>query len=87
MIDIKKRTMERLSAYSPDCGDNSCRFATNKTGMRTNGGCRCMSTRSVLGAPTFEKLAAVQIQIIRELLDEIESLTKGNGSPTSTEKK
>jgi hypothetical protein len=24
-----------------DCGDNSCRYATNKTGMRTNGGCRC----------------------------------------------
>lgn len=24
-----------------DCGDNSCRFAKNKTGMRTNGGCRC----------------------------------------------
>lgn len=24
-----------------DCGDNSCHFAKNKTGMRTNGGCRC----------------------------------------------
>lgn len=24
-----------------DCGDNSCYFAKNKTGMRTNGGCRC----------------------------------------------
>lgn len=27
-----------------DCGDNSCRFATNKTGMRTNSGCRCRET-------------------------------------------
>ena len=26
-----------------DCGDNSCYFAKNKTGMRTNGGCRCLS--------------------------------------------
>ena len=26
-----------------DCGDNSCAFATNKGGMRTNGGCRCFS--------------------------------------------
>jgi hypothetical protein len=25
-----------------DCGDNSCLFATNKGGMRTNGGCRCI---------------------------------------------
>ena len=26
-----------------DCGDNSCRFAKNKSGMRTNGGCRCLN--------------------------------------------
>ena len=25
-----------------DCGDNSCEFAEHKTGMRTNGGCRCL---------------------------------------------
>ena len=25
-----------------DCGDNSCRFAQNKGGMRTNGGCVCL---------------------------------------------
>lgn len=25
----------------PDCGSNSCLYATNKGGMRTNGGCRC----------------------------------------------
>jgi hypothetical protein len=25
----------------PDCGDNSCLYATRKGGMRTNGGCRC----------------------------------------------
>lgn len=32
--------MEELRKYS-DCGDNSCRYAKNKGGMRTNGGCRC----------------------------------------------
>lgn len=26
-----------------DCGDNSCAFAKEKGGMRTNGGCRCFS--------------------------------------------
>lgn len=25
-----------------DCGDHSCRFAKDKSGMRTNGGCRCL---------------------------------------------
>jgi len=25
----------------PDCGDNSCRYRTEKRGVRTNGGCRC----------------------------------------------
>ena len=25
-----------------DCGDHSCRFAVDKSGMRTNGGCRCL---------------------------------------------
>lgn len=25
-----------------DCGDNSCRFAQTKGGMRTNGGCVCL---------------------------------------------
>lgn len=25
-----------------DCGDSSCIFATSRSGMRTNGGCRCL---------------------------------------------
>jgi len=25
----------------PDCGDNSCRYAPSKGGMRTNAGCIC----------------------------------------------
>ena len=28
-----------------DCGDHSCLYAMNKTGMRTNGGCRCSPKR------------------------------------------
>lgn len=28
---------------SLDCGDNSCKYAITKGGMRTNGGCRCLS--------------------------------------------
>ncbi len=38
--------IEVVSSYEVDrlnldCGDNSCRYAKEKTGMRTNGGCRC----------------------------------------------
>ena len=31
------------SLMEMDCGDSSCWFAQKKTGMRTNGGCRCLS--------------------------------------------
>jgi hypothetical protein len=35
LIDILKKL---------DCGDNSCYFAHDKNGMRTNGGCRCLTS-------------------------------------------
>jgi hypothetical protein len=38
----KKRIFDDFVVHhSIDCGDNSCRYATVKGGMRTNGGCRC----------------------------------------------
>ncbi len=37
-----QKAIELALNESPDCGDNSCRFALKKEGMRTNGGCRCM---------------------------------------------
>lgn len=37
-----------------DCGDNSCRFAVKKGGMRTNGGCRCLDRQP---APPFTMAA------------------------------
>lgn len=33
-----------------DCGDNSCAFATPRGGMRTNGGCRCLSKLQIHAA-------------------------------------
>lgn len=30
-----------MSMGDIDCGDNSCVFAWERRGMRTNGGCRC----------------------------------------------
>lgn len=35
----------RAASLDIDCGDSSCVFARNKTGQRTNGGCRCLDGR------------------------------------------
>ncbi len=36
-----ERAARAAKSKEQDCGDNSCRYAKNKGGMRTNGGCRC----------------------------------------------
>jgi septal ring factor EnvC (AmiA/AmiB activator) len=43
-----------------DCGDNSCIFATDKKGMRTNGGCRCIP-------PGQSKLSLKCQQMVQEI--------------------
>ena len=40
-LDTLRAAIEAAREYL-DCGDNSCRFALKKGGMRTNGGCRCI---------------------------------------------
>jgi hypothetical protein len=42
--DRYRRALVLLASL--DCGDNSCLFAKAKTGMRTNGGCRCLGART-----------------------------------------
>lgn len=40
--EILEKAKENSDSHvTLDCGDNSCSFAENKSGMRTNGGCRC----------------------------------------------
>lgn len=58
-------------AWIPDCGDNSCRFAIHKGGMRTNGGCRCIRNEDLIVRQFFYTFNPVQV---KELLDEIERL-------------
>lgn len=44
MNEQQKALVERVRRLPlPDCGDNSCRFATKRGGMRTNGGCSCLT--------------------------------------------
>ena len=45
-----------------DCGDHSCEFAENKTGMRTNGGCRCWEN---LGASNRTQLLKIRLHVSR----------------------
>ncbi len=41
--EIMKELVEAVTLNVDwDCGDNSCQFAKQKGGMRTNGGCRCL---------------------------------------------
>lgn len=49
-LNVKLQAAEAKSAklievfdFDLDCGDNSCFYAKKKGGMRTNGGCRCVS--------------------------------------------
>ncbi len=67
-----------------DCGDNSCYFAKNKTGMRTNHGCRCfdkagLRTRSTVAAAIemLPKYLAMQAQLtqLRAELEVSQKLT------------
>jgi hypothetical protein len=74
MNEVKKRVQETLEKYSVDCGDSSCRFAVKRGGMRTNGGCRCLSGRAMMTAPPLERLAAVQAQLIQQLISEVDRL-------------
>lgn len=39
-VTVPREALDRLTQL--DCGDHSCVFARDRTGMRTNGGCRCL---------------------------------------------
>jgi hypothetical protein len=41
MPSLIKQLKEVGGLLELDCGDQSCMYACQKTGMRTNGGCRC----------------------------------------------
>jgi hypothetical protein len=60
-----------------DCGDNSCRFTLNHCGMRTNGGCRCLGSRSLVNWTPVERHAVkFNPNVIKQLIDRIDDLEK-----------
>ena len=50
-----------------DCGDNSCKFIKARSGMRTNGGCRCVTHDAANVPYGTEKLLA---QLVAEALEQ-----------------
>src|SRR5271166_4560138 len=68
----KEEMRARLKSEAPDCGDNSCQFATSRGGMRTNGGCRC-GMRDVRDVKLRLYVRLLQL-VVKELLEE-EDLT------------
>ncbi len=43
-LQAQMKTLKRSAGL--DCGDQSCLYAAEHTGMRTNGGCRCDPKRT-----------------------------------------
>lgn len=55
-----------------DCGDHSCMFAKSKTGMRTNGGCRCFDHAGFSKDPI--RAARQMLPELLELRDRVKQL-------------
>jgi hypothetical protein len=63
-IETLKIHLQSLDQVELDCGDHSCIFAKQKTGVRTNGGCRCWYSNS---AKTWMQRAKRVIDEIRKI--------------------
>ena len=66
----------------PDCGDNSCYFAKERGGMRTNGGCRCSQNHPKeveRYARQLRMIAEANALLIENLKLEIRELRSGIG--------
>jgi hypothetical protein len=73
-----------------DCRDHSCRFSRDKSGQRTNGGCRCLKTvpeelRMKIHA-TFHVLE-LQVGRLTEALKKIDAMRKRLPDPDFAEQK
>lgn len=51
-----------------DCGDNSCLYAKKKSGMRTNGGCRCFQSFHGIERRSIERIIRLAMRLEKERL-------------------
>jgi hypothetical protein len=57
-----------------DCGSNSCLFATNKGGMRSNSGCTCFEDAGFVGSATGSaKPMLIELLKLREEVERLKS--------------
>ena len=75
---IASERYNRLAAAQPgepldmDCGDSSCAFAKTRSGMRTNGGCRCLENLGFCRGQTDSlRRMAAEIMSLRKRLSDL----------------
>jgi hypothetical protein len=76
-----RELLDGMRAYeeSADCGDNSCLYAKNKGGMRTNGGCRCHDRSGFAMYGRRGGLLAARVEKMLALLSDEPQLLLDNG--------
>ena len=62
-----------------DCGDSSCKFAIDRSGQRTNGGCRCMKNADA-------RIDGLE-EVLRDLVDAADGALLFAGQPLVQDKK
>lgn len=65
LLPIIEKLEKALDFVEIDCGDNSCKYAKEKTGMRTNGGCRCVGGKhrhTIERHLFFQKIALAELK-------------------------
>lgn len=76
MSETKAPTVEPHPwSQPPDCGDSSCEYAKTKTGMRTNGGCRCYKDCKN-NARLYAKWMHHEMRALADRLEELEGLVR-----------
>ena len=76
--------MENTPMFIMDCRDHGCGYTNNKSGQRTNGGCRCLG---VIAGPLRHKLLIREAQrvsligVIRQTKEALEENVFECGQP------
>lgn len=65
-------TLDELEKLGLDCGDSICVFARSRTGMRTNGGCRCLGLKSI--DPGTRRVATAMLKSVPQLIARVREL-------------
>ena len=64
---MTKEDLMAIMELAPNCADNGCRFKRVNHGMGTNGGCRCLQSRSQISMSPLERYAVESFQVIKKL--------------------